>query len=90
MVFNLVSCLVCTGVLAFLAESSFVLLQACVAVLGFGMASIYATGLLWVEEHVTMTGYMTSLFTVADAAGPQVAYYKFSKAVEFDFGKFDF
>ncbi len=73
MLLNLSVCLASTSVLALSAEtSSLLVLRVCVGLLGFGMASVYATGLLWVERHFAVTAFMTSLFVVATSTGPQV------------------
>ncbi len=50
----------------------FFLLQAIAGVLGFGMASIYATGLLWLEQFVTISSRMGAAFTIASSLGPDV------------------
>ena len=40
--------------------------------MGFGMASIYATGLLWLEQYVTITSKIGATFTIASSLGPDV------------------
>ena len=47
---SFVLCIVGTVVLAVWAQASLVVLQVFTGVLGFGMASIYATGILWLEQ----------------------------------------
>ena len=41
-------------------------------IIGFGMASIYATGLLWLEQYVTITSKIGATFTIASSLGPDV------------------
>jgi hypothetical protein len=42
------------------------------ALLGVGMASIFATGFLWVERRMTVTARIGSAFMVASSAGADV------------------
>ncbi len=72
MFFNLVASLASTGILALYAQSSAELLFACVAVAGFGVASIYATVVVWAEQHVEVTGRIMSAFAVATTIGTKV------------------
>ncbi len=62
-------CLISSAVLTILAEHSHLLLQLCVAGLGMGTATVYATGILWLEMRMTVTGPIVALLTVASSAG---------------------
>ncbi len=70
--FNLVSSVFSSGLLLFCPGMPVWTLSIVIAILGLGMASVYATGLLWVEGHVTMTPRMISVLTVAEVIGLQV------------------
>ena len=41
-----------------------------VAVMGFGMAAIYATGLLWSEKYIVVTEKIGSAFAFSGMVGP--------------------
>ena len=41
-----------------------------VAVMGFGMAAIYATGLLWTEKYIVVTNKIGSAFAYSAVVGP--------------------
>ena len=58
--------------LCLFAEHSLLLLEITVAVMGLGMASIYATGLLWSENYVEVTDKIGLAFTVSGMLGPQL------------------
>ena len=47
-------------------------LQILVAVMGLGMAAIYATGLLWSEDYVVVTDKIGLAFTISGMLGPQL------------------
>jgi hypothetical protein len=59
-------------ILCIWAETHPVALYLGTALLGVGMASIFATGFLWVERHMTVTARIGSAFTVASSAGADV------------------
>ena len=40
--------------------------------MGIGMASIFATGFLWVEQRMTVTNKVGSVFIIASSAGADV------------------
>ncbi len=40
--------------------------------MGLGMASVYATGLLWLEGFTPVTSAMAATFTVAASLGPDL------------------
>jgi hypothetical protein len=42
------------------------------AILGAGMAPIYATGILWVEERIKITNKIGATFTICAMAGPNI------------------
>ena len=54
------------------AEHSLLVLQVSVAVMGLGMAAIYATGLLWSEDYVVVTDKIGLAFTISGMLGPQL------------------
>jgi fucose permease len=39
---------------------------------GLGMSMVYATALVWVEQHVPVTGTLAAAFTIAGSVGPDV------------------
>ena len=43
-----------------------------VAVMGFGMAAIWATGLLWSERYIVVTNKIGSAFAFAGMMGPNI------------------
>ena len=45
-------------------------LQILVAVMGIGMAAIYATGLLWSEKYIVVSNKIGSAFALFAMAGP--------------------
>jgi len=54
------------------ANSSYLALQLGTAAMGFGMASIYATGILWLEQFVEITSMIGAYFTITSSIGPDV------------------
>ena len=58
--------------LCLFAEHSVLALQILVAVMGLGLAAIYATGLLWSEKYIVVTNKIGSAFTLFAEAGPNV------------------
>ncbi len=44
--------------------------QVASGVFGFGNASVYATGLLWLESMFPVTGMAGAIFTIASSIGP--------------------
>jgi fucose permease len=58
--------------LIFFAEHSFLTLAVLIAIMGCGMASIYATGLIWAEKYITVTNKIGSAFAMFAMAGPDV------------------
>ncbi len=69
--FNMATTLLATGALLFLSERSFSILSGLVGIVGFATASTYATAMLWVEEHVPVTGWISAIFEACVAAGTQ-------------------
>jgi hypothetical protein len=51
--------------LVLFAETSMLALQVGVGILGVGIATMYATGLLWLEQHVVVTSKMLAVVTGA-------------------------
>ena len=58
--------------LLFLAECSATLFNLLLGILGLATASNSATTMLWAEEHVVVTGWISSGFGVSVALGTQV------------------
>ena len=56
--------------LCLFAEHSVLTLQILVAVMGLGMAAIYATGLLWSEKYIVVTNKIGAAFALFAMAGP--------------------
>ena len=74
LVFGLVTSVLATTAMLFLAEHSFTVLNILIGTLGFATSSNYATTLLWVEEHIELTGWISSLFAASIAIGTQVRF----------------
>ena len=51
------------------AEKSLYMLYICSAVMGMGMASIWACGILWLKQHIKVTNRIGSLLIVAGSLG---------------------
>jgi len=69
------SCLVsCIGgiLLAIYGDQSVTILWAGSAMLGLGIASIYATGLLWLKSHMKITNRIGAAMTIASSIGADV------------------
>ena len=69
------SCIPCAGsgvALCLFAEHSLLALQVMVAVMGLGMAAIYATGLLWSVKYIVVTNKIGSAFALFAMAGPDI------------------
>ena len=56
-------------VLIISAEYSIYVLYTCTAIMGTGMASIWACGILWLKQHITVTNRIGSLMVVAGSLG---------------------
>ena len=54
------------------AEHSLIALQVLVAVMGFGMAAIWATGLLWSKNYIVVTNRIGSAFALSGMMGPNL------------------
>ena len=54
------------------AEHSLIALQVLVAVMGFGMAAIWATGLLWSKKYIVVTNRIGSAFALSGMMGPNL------------------
>ncbi len=48
------------------------MLQVASGIFGFGNASVFATGLLWLEGLFPVTGVAGAVFTIASSIGPTV------------------
>eukprot|EP00094_Tigriopus_californicus_P012016 TCALIF_11610-PA protein Name:"Similar to naglt1 Sodium-dependent glucose transporter 1 (Danio rerio)" AED:0.75 eAED:0.77 QI:0/0.66/0.5/1/1/1/4/0/399 len=68
--FSFICSLVGGVALSIWAEHSFLALQIGTGILGVGMASVYATGILWLEGYVLITGRLGCLFPIAASIGP--------------------
>jgi len=69
---SFVTCIVGSVLLSVWAQSSSVALYIGTALMGIGMASIFATGFLWVEQRMTVTNKVSSVFILASSAGADV------------------
>ena len=58
--------------LVFCGQLSALFLQIGVGILGFGMASIYATGFVWLEQYIFVTNKIGAAFGITEALGPNV------------------
>ncbi len=58
--------------LAIAAEDSLLVLQILVAIMGCGTASIYATGLLWMEKYIVVTNRIGAAYAFCAMLGPDV------------------
>ena len=72
MVFSFTACLVGSSLLSFLGDSSAEALYICSGVMGVGMASVYATGLLWLEKRVEITNKIGAAMTVSSSLGAKI------------------
>lgn len=59
-------------VLSIYGETSVHVLFACTALLGFGMASIYATGLLWLEKRMVITNKIGAAMAISSSLGAKI------------------
>ena len=58
--------------LCLFAEHSLLGLQVMVAVMGFGMAAIFPTGLLWAEKYIVVSNKIGSAFALSGMVGPEL------------------
>jgi len=65
-------CLVGATLLSVLGEVYWEVFYVGSAVMGAGMASVYATGLLWMEKHVKMNSRILTTMVIAGALGVKV------------------
>jgi len=72
MCISFISCIGGSLVLSIYGESSIQVLFACTALMGFGMASIFATGLLWLEKRVEITNRIGSAMSISASLGAKV------------------
>ena len=72
MVFSCAASIIASIGLAIFAETYPAVLWIGSGILGFGMASIYATGLLWLESHMKITNRVGAVLTVAGSVGADV------------------
>lgn len=63
------SCLVGTLLLTFLANTSSTCLYLGTALMGLGIASIYATGFLWMEQRIKITSQISSALVMSTGLG---------------------
>jgi len=66
------TCIIGSVTLSVWAQSSATALYLGTALMGVGMASIFATGFLWVEQRMTVTSRVGSLLIIASSAGADV------------------
>ena len=63
---------VATVLLSILAESSVLWLKVGVAMVGAGVASLFASGMLWVRSVIPVTNKVGAVFTMAFSVGAQI------------------
>ena len=66
-----ISCLAML-LLVIYGQESLLMLKIASGLLGFGMASIYATGLLWMEQYIKITNRIGASMTIASSIGADV------------------
>ncbi len=54
------------------AQDSLIVLQVLIAIMGIGMASIYATGLLWMENYIVVTNKIGAAYSFSAMSGPDL------------------
>ena len=69
---NYCLCLLGCGLMASMADWSITALYTGTALMGLGMASIFATGFLWVEERMIVTSRMSATFSISNSLGAKV------------------
>jgi len=72
MCISFLSCIGGSLVLSIYGESSIEVLFACTALMGFGMASIFATGLLWLEKRIEITNRIGAAMSISASLGAKV------------------
>ena len=70
MISSFALCVISAIGLMFYAEESLAALRAFTAILGVGAASIYATGYLWLEQRMKVTGRIAAAIQVSAGLGP--------------------
>jgi len=72
MTVSMVSTLVAAFVLTIYGETNIYVLFVSTSLLGFGMASIYATGLLWLEKRIVITNRIGAAMAVSSSLGAKI------------------
>ncbi|XP_059081246.1 sodium-dependent glucose transporter 1C-like isoform X2 [Tigriopus californicus] len=70
--FSFVICFFGTFTLIFIAEQSYEALALGTGVLGFGMGTIFATGLSWLEKYININNGAGTILVVAGTLGPDM------------------
>ena len=69
MVFSFTTCLVGSVLLSILGDTSIVVLYVASGLMGVGTASVYATGLLWLERRVQISNRISAAMTISASLG---------------------
>jgi len=69
MVFSFATCLVGSVMLSILGDTSIVVLYVASGLMGVGTASVYATGLLWLERRVQISNRISAAITISASLG---------------------
>ncbi len=69
MLISLGFCIASSLGLAIFAESSLLTLQVLIALMGFGIAAIYPTGLVWMENYIVVTNKIGAAYSFSAMAG---------------------
>jgi len=69
---SFITCIAGSLLLSSMAQTSIMIIYTGTAMMGVGMASIFATGFLWVEQRMAVTNKVGSVFVIASSAGADV------------------
>jgi len=72
MIFSFITCLVGSVLLSILGDTSTAVLIVGSGLMGVGMASVYATGLLWLERRVEISNRIGAAMTISSSLGAKV------------------
>ncbi|TRY66961.1 hypothetical protein TCAL_09924 [Tigriopus californicus] len=72
LVFSFGTCLLSSAMLSLYGDQNLRLLQLACGGMGVGTASIFATGILWLEQHVVVTNRIGALVSIAASLGPDI------------------
>jgi len=72
MIISFTCCLVGSTILSILGDTYVIALYVCSGVMGVGMASIYATGMLWLKRYVNITYRVGSALAISASLGAKI------------------